>query len=159
MVAEPLVIEFQEMRRSAVVDRMVTLGTSRTGWVNFTPGLDVDEPPPPRSTLSQIFGARGPDVPLATWNPQGRPDRDPFSVGIQHAQGPKILNLLRENGLGPPETWRRLQDHPKRGLVLAAPPTTDRDELDAMLDWLLMATGFLCPVRRTGEWRAMVYGA
>ena len=158
MVAEPLVIEFQEGSRDAVVDRMATLAGSRTGWVNLTPGLDVDEPPPTRSLLSQIFGAKGPDVPLATWNPQGRPERDPFTVGIHHAQGPKVLNLLRDNGIGPPETWRRLQDHPKRGLVLAVPASTDRKDLDATVDWLLIATGFLCPVRRTGEWRALVYG-
>ena len=51
-----------------------------------------------------------------------------------------------------------LQDHPKRGLVLV-PTAGDhrRDELDTVLDWLLRATGALCPVRRTGEWRALVY--
>jgi hypothetical protein len=146
------------MRREPVVEHMVTLAGSRTGWVNFTPGLDVDEPPPERGVLSQIFGAKGPVVPLATWNPQGRPDRDPFNLGIQHAQGVKAVQTLADAGMPLPEGWRRLMDHPKRGLVLAAPPTTDPDELDLGLDWLLRATGYLCPVPRTGEWRALVYG-
>jgi hypothetical protein len=158
MVAHPLIVEFHETRRDSVVERMVTLAGERTGWVNFTPGLDVDEPPPARPLLSQIFGARGPDVTLATWNPQGRPDRDPFNLGIQHAHGPKVLQRLTDAGLGLPEGWRKLQDHAKRGLVVAVPATTDPAEIDASLDWLLRATGYLCRVPRTGEWRALVYG-
>ncbi|HEY8544136.1 MAG TPA: hypothetical protein VIL36_03780 [Acidimicrobiales bacterium] len=160
MVAEPLVIEFDEDERAPVVQRMVVMATKREGWANFTPGLDVDVPPPPRPTLTGLFTARGPDVPLATWTPAGRrSERGPATVGIQHAQGPRVVDKLAAAGVPVPDEWRRLQDHPRHGLVLAVPQTTDPDELDATLDWLLRATGALCRIPRTGEWRALCYRA
>jgi hypothetical protein len=159
MVAEPLVIEFDEQHRRAVVGRMVTMAGNRQGWVNLTPGLDVDVPPPQRSVLANLFGARGPDVPLATWAAQTRSDREPSTVGIHHGRGPKAAQRLAAEGLVLPDGWRLLQDHPKRGFVCAVPTTTDEAELDGVLDWLLRATGSLCPIPRTGEWRALCYRA
>jgi len=152
---EPDVVEFHEQRRSPVVDRMVDLTGKAGGWINLTPGLDVDVPPPPRTALASIFGSKGPVVPLGTWTPAH--GRDPASVGVHHSQGTKAVALLAERNVAVPLGWRRLQDHPKRGLVLVPTPATTPDELDSVLDWLLRATGALCPVRRTGEWRALVY--
>ena len=159
MVAEPLVIEFDENHRAPVVKRMVTMAENRQGWVNLTPGLDVDVPPPPRSMLTNVFGARGPEVPLGTWAAAAKGDREPSTVGIHHGQGPKATDRLAADGLAVPESWRLLQDHPKRGFVCAVPATIDATELDTVLDWLLRATGLLCPVPRTGEWRALCYRA
>lgn len=160
MVAEPLVIEFHEDERDAVVQRMVIMATKRQGWVNFTPGLDVDYPPPPRPALTGLFTARGPDVPLATWSPPTKSsEREPATIGIQHPRGPRTVEWLANEGIPVPDGWRRLQDHPRRGLVLAVPPSIEPDELDVTLDWLLRATGKLCPIRRTGEWRALCYRA
>lgn len=134
---------------------MVALTEEASGWINLTPGLDVDVPPPPRSPLAAIFGSRGPPVPIGTWAPaQGR---EPASVGIQHSQGTRTAALLAARGVAVPPGWRRLQDHPKRGLVLVPAPAASADQLDAVLDWLLRATGALCPVARTGEWRALVH--
>jgi hypothetical protein len=155
MVAEPLVVEFHEDVRDAIVSRMVGLTVGPGGWINFSPGLDVDEPPPARSPLAGLFTGRGPDVPFGTWSPAGR--RDPSSVGIQHGRGPKALTQLAEMGVEMPAGWRRLSDHAKHGLVVAVPSTSDPAELDATLDWLLRATGLLCPIRRTGEWRALCH--
>lgn len=157
MVAEPLVVEFDETRRTPVVEHMVELAASRRGWINFTPGLDVDEPPPQRSALANLIGARGPDVPLATWTAPGKKARDASTIGIHHAQGPKIVRHLDDQRIPVLDGWRVLQDHPKRGLVCAVPTTTDPTQLDIILEWLLRATGALCRVRRTGEWRALVY--
>ena len=160
MVAEPLVIEFHEDERGAVVARMVAMAAKRAGWINFSPGLAVDVPPPQRSPLAGLFTARGPDVPLGTWSPPERPsERDPATIGIHHGQGPRAIEMLADAGLALPQGWRRRQDHPKRGLVCTVPPTTEPAELDATLDWLLRATGLLCPIRRTGEWRALAYHA
>lgn len=157
MAREPLVVEFNELRRTPVVDRMVTMAErGKGGWINLSPGLDVDTPPPTRTALASWVGARGPVVPLATWTPARR--RDPQTVGIHHGEGPGGLALLADRGVALPEGWRRLQDHPKHGLVLAPPQATGTEHLDGVLDWLLRATGALCPVRRTGEWRAHVYG-
>src|SRR5690606_31388704 len=98
------------------------------GWINLSPGLDVDTPPPLRTGLATLLGARGPTVPLGTWTPPRR--RDPATVGIHHGEGPKGLVLLAERGVDLPEGWRRLQDHPKRGLVLVPTPATTADQLD-----------------------------
>lgn len=156
MVVEPLTIEFHEARREAVVRRMELMADAQKGWMNFSPGLDVDVAPPGRSAMSAIFGNKGPDVPLATWSP-GDGKREPSTIGIQHAQGPRVLQQLADDGIGLPNQWRKLQDHPKRGLVCAVPPSTAEDDLDKTVTWLLTATGLLCPVPRTGEWRALCY--
>jgi hypothetical protein len=158
MVAEPLVIEFHEGQRDAVVARMVTMAESCKGWVNLSPGLDVDVPPAPRSPLAGLFSARGPDVPLGTWSAPGS-DREPGTVGVQHGRGPQALGQLADLGITLPEGWRRLQDHSRRGIVLAVPPATEPAVLDRTLEWVLLATGALCPVPRTGEWRALCFYA
>lgn len=157
---EPDIVEFDEQRRGPVVDRMLELAQAGAGWLNVSPGLDVDVPPPERSLLASIFGSKGPTVPLGTWAPAH--GRDPSSVGVHHSEGTRAVALLAERNVAVPLGWRKLQDHPKRGLVLAIPPPEDggvpsADDLDVVLDWLLRATGALCRVRRTGEWRAYVH--
>lgn len=160
MVAEPLVVEFRETNRARVVEHMRAMARAGTGWINFTPGLDVDVAPPPRSGLATLLGNRGPDIPLATWAPAR--GRDPSTIGIHHAAGPRVVAQLDDQGIPVLETWRVLQDHPKRGLVCAvpsaAPPGEVSADLDVVLEWLLRATGALCPLPRTGEWRALCYG-
>lgn len=153
---EPAVVEFDEHHRAAVVEHMAAMAAAGDGWINLSPGLDVDVPPPERSGLASLFGSRGPVVPLGTWTAPGR--RDPATVGVQHGQGPKVVALLAERGVTVPEGWRPLQDHPKRGVVLVPPAGTSAAALDGVLAWLLRATGALCPVRRTGQWRAYCYG-
>ena len=135
-VREPVVVTFHEQHRAPVVARMVAMTEARAGWINLSPGLDVDVPPP-RSALASLFSGRGPAVPLGTWYPARR--RDPTMVGIEHGQGPGALDLLAERGLPLPGDWRRLQDHAKRGLVLVPSPAAAPAELDAVLDWLLRA--------------------
>lgn len=156
MVAEPLTIEFHEAKREAVVRRMELMASAQKGWVNFSPGLDVDVPPPGRSPMAHLFGNKGPEVPLATWSP-GDGNREPSTIGITHAQGPRVLEQLADDGIELPEQWRKLQDHPKRGLVCVVPPSSASPDLDTTLAWLLTAAGMLCPVPRTGEWRALCY--
>ena len=153
-VREPVVVTFHEQHRAPVVARMVAMTEARAGWINLSPGLDVDVPPP-RSALASLFSGRGPAVPLGTWYPARR--RDPTMVRLEHGQGPGALDLLADRGLPLPDGWRRLQDHAKRGLVLVPSPAAGPAELDAVLDWLLRAAGALCPVPRTGEWRAYCY--
>ena len=158
MVAEPLVIEFAEDERAGVVKRMIAMATNGEGWINLTPGLDIDFTPI-QSLTSRLFGARGPDVPLATWAPARANGKEPSTIGIQHSRGPKVVARLTELGAPLPQGWHTLQDHPKRGLVLALPTTTDELDLDRTLAWLLKATRILTPLPRTGEWRAICYKA
>jgi hypothetical protein len=155
MAKEPLVVEFLEDQREAVIDRMVDMTAAQAGWLNLTPGLDMDVPPPDRSPIASLLGSRGPTVPLGTWTP--RRGRDPATAGIVHPEGPQVVRLLNERGAPVPAGWRVLQDHPKRGLVVAVVGGQDRDDLDRTLVWLVVATGALCPWPRTGEWRALCY--
>ena len=154
-MAEPLVIEFREDERLPVVEEMEAMAAAGSGWLNVTPGLDMDMPPPPQSGLSRLLGSRGPTVPLGTWMPAS--GRDPSTVGIEHGEGPQIARRLADLGSPVPDDWRVLQDHPKRGLVVAVPTAAAADQLDEVLGWLLRATASLCSWPRTGEWRAACY--
>ena len=155
MAREPLIVEFHEERRDAVVDRMAEMASAGAGWLNLTPGLDMDTPPVERNPLASLLAARGPTVPLGTWTPRRR--RDPPTVGIEHAEGPKAVRMLAERGVPVPPGWRVLQDHPKRGLVVAVVGGQEREDLDRALVWLVVAAGALCPWPRTGEWRALCH--
>lgn len=155
MPRQPLTVEFREDRRDAVIDRMADMATAQGGWLNLTPGLDMDMPPPDRSPLASLLGSRGPTVPLGTWTPPR--GREPATAGIVHPEGPKAVRLLAERGAPVPAGWRVLQDHPKRGLVVAIVGGSGRDDLDRALVWLVDATGALCRWPRTGEWRALCY--
>jgi hypothetical protein len=155
-MAAPLVVEFHEDKRQAVVEYMVTMAETGQGWLNISPGLDLDEAPQPRSALGQIFGSRGPTVPLGTWMPARK--RQPSTAGIEHGEGPKVAARLEDLGVPVPEAWKVIQDHPKRGLVMAMLPPEGPGQLDAVLAWLIRATGALCAWPRTGEWRALCYG-
>lgn len=152
----PLVIEFPEDGRAPVVEQMLAMTEAGSGWLNLSPGLDLDVAPAPRSALGQIFGSRGPTVPLGTWMPAQK--RQAATAGIEHGEGPKAARRLEELGVPVPDHWRVVQDHPKRGLVMAMPTPQDAAELDGVLAWLVRATGALCSWPRTGEWRALCYG-
>lgn len=155
MVAEPVIVEFREDRRAHVVRRMAAMAEAGRGWINLSPGLDMDVPPPSASPLTSLFSSRGPTVPLGTW--AAAHGRDPATVGIQHPGGPGAGAQLVELGVPIPDTWRVVQDHPRRGLVLLPPSGTSSVELDMVLAWLVAATGALCPWPRTGEWRALCH--
>ena len=112
-------------------------------FVNLRPGVDADEVPP-RSGLAQLFGNRGPTVPLATWTPD--------EIGLQHMAGQRAVPFLADRGIAVPDEWYIVSDHPKRGLVLRvydAPP-------DVTLRWLVRAATATCPLQITGPWHAVV---
>jgi hypothetical protein len=114
-------------------------------FVNLQPGVDEHEVPQ-TSVFGSWFTARGPFVPLATWTPD--------EVGLQHATGPKALDRLAELGHPKPDTWRKVADHPKRGIVLKPPP--DEDPAVA-LRWLARAAELLCMIEITRPWQATVH--
>jgi hypothetical protein len=152
---EPVVVEFSEDHRAAVIRRMEKMAAVGAGWINLSPGLNVEEPPPPRSALGSLLAARGPLVPMGTWAPaQGR---DAATIGIEHGQGPRVVRTLADKDVAVPPGWRVAQDHARRGLVVVPRPATTDQDLDAVLAWLLRATGALCPVPRSGQWRAYCY--
>jgi hypothetical protein len=112
-------------------------------FANLSPGVDSDEVPP-RSGLGQLFGNRGPVVPLATWTPG--------EIGLQHAAGQRAAKLLGEHGCAVPEKWYVVSDHPKRGLVVRTYQSPPSDTLP----WLVRAATLLCPLPVTRPWIAVV---
>ncbi len=155
MRREPDEVEFRASNRDAVVARMAELAASRSGWVNFVPGVP-DDVYVPRQGLLRFFGARGPEALMATWVPgeQTRSGTEPTTVGIQHAAGRRVVADLAAAGLPVPAEWRVMQDHSWRGLVVAVPDDAD---LDHLVGWLLAATEQVATFPLTGWWKAAFY--
>ncbi len=155
---EPEHVEITAADPGAVVEVMAEMALAHRGWINFQPAVLVDDAPPPPSPLAGLVSGRGPEVPLATWTPgelrRGR--SEPPTIGLQHGSGPGARARLADHGRGVPEGWVVLQDHSKRGLVVAVPPAVPHAEV---LAWLLGAAGVLATVPLTGRWRAAVYRA
>lgn len=126
------------------------------GWVNIGPALTEAQhrQVPAQSTLGSWFSARGPLLPLATWTPpmSGVKPR-PVTIGIEHGAGPRAIEKLRGAGLPLPSGWRKLQDHPKRGIVVEVPASSDHR---LVLKWLLNACWALCGIEIDDQWSAVV---
>ena len=108
---------------SAVVAAMLELSGAHDGWINLHPEVRPEDEPPPRSGLTTLLLA-GPvhDIPVLTWvagklNQHQEVQAD--SIGVQHAAGVRVLARLATAGLALPEDWKLVQDHPRRGLVVA----------------------------------------
>jgi hypothetical protein len=149
-------VEFQPDAAAEVLARMDLVAAGRGGWINFHPRIDEDTEVPPESSLFGIFSASGPAVPICTWMPgKWRGERrDPVSIGVQHAAGPRAVARLGSVGVEIPAGWRVRQDHPRRGLVVMVPAEQDHD---TTLSWLLRAGAGLSLVPLTGTWRAVVF--
>lgn len=122
-------------------------------WVNLVPDIDPELAPPPRGALAAIFSARGPVLPLVTITAPEAPG-GPLSVGVEHGAGPRALEHLAEADHALPAGWRKLADHPRRGLVLTVPG--DADPL-ALVDWLVHAAHVLCSIPLPAGWLAQSY--
>ena len=125
-----------------------------TGWIILQPGFDPEHD----AAVEGGLGARGRGATVAkcSWVPGERSRRrsEYVALGLEHGAGPKVARRLSDLGVAIPEPWAVIQDHPRRGLVVAAPP----DEPDPdILQWLLRAGDVLSSLPLTGEWRAVVY--
>jgi hypothetical protein len=149
-------VEFRVEDHSAVVAAMNQITTAHDGWVNLHPQVRPEDEPPARSGLTTLLAGPVHDVPVCTWVAGKLTNhgvqRD--SVGVQHAAGARVLGRLATAGLTLPEGWALVQDHARRGLVVAPSPGTDDG---AILDWLLEAGTILSAVRLSGEWQAEVH--
>jgi hypothetical protein len=150
-------VEFRVEDDTEVVGFMNELGSAHDGWVNLHPQVRPEDEPPPRTGLSTLLLAGAVhDIPVCTWV-AGKVTRQGVqrdSIGVQHAGGARVLARLASSGLALPSGWSLVQDHPRRGLVVAPALGADRGEV---LSWLLEAGTVLSAVRLTGEWQALVY--
>ena len=157
MSSQPTYVEFQPDRAGEVVAAMEAVGGAGAGWVNFEPAVEVEDVAAAGSGTFALFSGRGPVVPLATWTPaktQRRGRREPAMIGLQHPAGSRAKPLLTELGHPIPDDWIVVQDHVRKGLVVALPDTVDAADA---LGWVLRAARLLSTVPLTGQWRAAVY--
>lgn len=153
MTSQPTYVEFQPDR----VEEIVAAMESGAGWVNFEPAVDVEDVAAAGSSTFSIFSGRGPVVPLGTWTPastRGRGRREPAMLGLQHPAGSKAKPLLAERGHPVPDGWVVVQDHVRKGLVVAVPETVAAADA---LAWLLRAARLLSTIPLQGGWRAAIY--
>ena len=156
MRAPPDVIEFQPADTSLVVTAMTELATAQHGWITLQPGIRPEDTPPQKSAIGAIFSGSGPPVPVCTWVAPEPGQKPPHAeLGILHQSGPKAARTLNEAGVGVPDRWVVLADHPRRGLVIAVHPDSAHGDV---LDWLLRAGQALSRVPLTGAWQAAVHG-
>ncbi len=150
-------MEFQPDRPDEVVTILVEMSETGKGWVNFEPAVQVEDVAAEGSGAFSLFSGRGPVVPLGTWTPGSvtrRGRREPVMLGLQHPAGSKAKPLLTELGHEVPEGWVVVQDHVRKGLVVAVPGDVGAD---VALAWLLRAARLLSTIPLTGGWRAAVY--
>lgn len=149
----PETIIFRTDTPAEVLAAMTELAPG-TGWIILQPGFDPEDD-------TAVGAARGASVPGASaakcsWVPGERSRRRPdyVALGLEHGTGPKVARRLSDLGVAIPRSWAVIQDHPRRGLVVAAPPAAPHRDV---LDWLLRAGDVLSSLPMTGEWRALVY--
>lgn len=138
MTTSPPDLEVDLDDLTLAAEAMDRLAAAGGGWIDVVPaGVD---PPPPTSIWGRING-RGPSVPRLTWTaPTTGRRREQAALGIEHATGTKAFDRLAAAGHPTPAGWRRLQDHPMRGLVVEpAPDATATD----VLRWGLRAVQVL----------------
>lgn len=150
------VVEFRTERPDEAVAIMAELAAAHAGWVNLQPDVDVDDVPDTGSPFGRLLTAAGPPVPLGSWVPGAlrRGAADPTSLGLQHPGGRRAIWRLRDAGIHVPTRWKVLNDHPRRGLVLALPDGTDPA---VALDWMVRAAIELTEMALPDVWRAAVY--
>ena len=151
MALKPTIIELDDLDHlDPALEVMRACTTNGRGWMNVQAEIEPDALPSPPSLITQLIRRSSPDAALGTWTPPmaGQPDA-PQNLGVQHRYGTKLIPLLDDLGVERPETWRRVQDSPRRGLVVAVPHDTPHDEV---LSWLLRLVQAATTLPTTGRW-------
>lgn len=145
-------VHFRDRDLSEVVDEFDRIAGDADGseWITVSPWVDPENLPVV-SMLHRIFSARGTQVPEATW--VAAQQGEPAQLGILHATGAGALDRVHEAGVKVPETWRKLGDHSKRGLLFAIHPDTSTE---AIIEFALDASRALSRVPTDDRWVAQV---
>ncbi len=156
MALHPTIIEVDGVDDlGEVLEAMHAIAATGAGWLNLQPEVPPEQQPPPASALTQLIRRNSPDAALGTWTPADPAQPDAFQhVGVQHHLGNRLLPLLDTMGLTRPDGWRRVQDSPRRGLVMAAPHD---ESAEVILRWLLDLTVAATTLQTAGRWRVSVH--
>lgn len=105
-------------------------GADGRRWLNIEPDADEREIHT-GSIFWRAFSSRGPVIPKLTWLPshETRQGLEPHQVGVAHATGRDALVRLAEAGVYPPDEWRAIQDHQKRGIIFGVHPDAPLDDI------------------------------
>ena len=151
---EHLVIDDPE-QLDEVLGIMATFTERGRGWINVQPEVPPDAAPAHRSALSQLFRRNSPEAALGTWMPPSTDSPDePQNLGVQHALGERIAPHLADWNVALGASWQRLQDSPRRGLLVAVPASEPHD---VVLRWLLDVVLIATRPETTGRWHVAVY--
>lgn len=155
MAIERRIVQFRFDELAEVVGEFDRISKNNDGkeWVTISPWVDPEHLPVV-SLLHRMFSGRGSKVPEVTWVPAQ--EGEPAQLGVLHATGPHALDRLRERGVTPPATWRKIGDHSKRGLLFALHPETA--SIDAVR-FALDAARALAEVPTGERWIAEVSSA
>jgi len=140
----------------AVVAAMDRMSAAHDGWINLHPVVREEDEPPPQGGLGMLLAGVVHDIPVCTWV-AGKVTRKgvaPDSIGVQHAAGTRVRARIDAAGVPIPRSWRLVQDHARRGLVVNPDPTQSHEDV---LAWLLEVASVLSTVRLTGDWRAQIF--
>lgn len=151
MALQPTMIDIEDLEHlDPLIDVMEACTAVGRGWINVQPEVEPEHLPPPASLLQHLMRRNSPDIALGTWTPPSAARTgEPQHLGVQHRHGARLIPLLDEFRVERPETWRRVQDSPRRGLVVDVPHDTPHAEVAS---WLLRLVEAATPLPTTGRW-------
>ncbi len=152
MAAEPDVVAFAPDDPAALTQVIDQLSSAGHGGVNVYPGVDPAVLPGEREGWLAIFTNRGPGLPQATYVAVAPPGR--ATLGLRHGLGTTVTKHLTEEGVVTPDAWRKLNDHPKRGLVLSLPADIAPG---AVAGWVVAALDAVVPAKPDRDWVLETY--
>jgi len=98
-----------------------------------------------------MFSGRGSKVPEATWVPPQ--SNEPAQLGFLHARGANAYDYLVKSSAAIPESWIKVSDHSKRGLLFAIHPDATVTEV---IEFAIAASVELAEVPTDDRWIAEV---
>ena len=145
-------VHFRADDPSEVVGELTSIAERANGreWITISPWVDPEHLPVV-SLLRRIFSARGSKVPEVTWVPAQ--DNEPAQLGFLHSAGANADEQLRDGGAPMPETWVKVSDHSKRGLLFAIHPNATAE---SVIEFALAASAVLAAVPTDDRWIAQV---
>jgi hypothetical protein len=148
---------FRRSDITVLVAEMEALAAAANGqqWINIGP--DVDERQVHTGSWAwRVFSSRGPVIPRVTWFPahRHRGRMEPTQLGVSHATGAKAVERLAAAGVGLPAGWVTVEDHTRRGLVLAIPPGESHD---VVVQFAMRAIRVLSPFEFDDHYLATIY--
>lgn len=146
----PTRIGFRRERREALDRAVARLAERGAGWLNVEP--DPDDVDPRGAVKPSVFSGRGRAVPLGTFVAGGSGTE--HQLGLEHGAGRHAAKQLQEAGVAFPDGARLVQDHPRRGLIIAVPHGTAAAAVSTLL---LQMAAELTMVPLGDRWIADVY--